>query len=200
MKDTKNYILETSFRLFLQKSFKEVTMSEIVKTTGLSKGAFYHYFNSKEQLFNEIIDNYYMSFFRIDYTQFNQESLYDFYHDYFNYIERGLAWMAAEFGTDQEMNAINYYLLVFDAIRLYPGFREKTIQMTEHELRSWMAIVKTARENGEVRSPMTDEQIAKVFTSTNDGIGLHAIMLGRFDKMIQEILDVFDGFYTELKA
>jgi AcrR family transcriptional regulator len=199
MKDTKNYILETSFRLFLQKSFKEVTMSEIVKTTGLSKGAFYHYFNSKEQLFNEIIDNYYLTFFQIDYSQFSQESLFDFYHDYFNYIENGLAAMAAEFGTDQEMNAFNYYLLVFDAIRLYPGFRQKTIEMTDHEMRSWMTVVKKARENGEIHSPMTDEQIAKVFTSSNDGIGLHAIMQGRFDKMVDEIRSVFDGFYGGLK-
>ena len=52
---SKEHILITAFSLFLQKSFKEVTMKEIVKETGLSKGAFYHYFESKEQLFLELL-------------------------------------------------------------------------------------------------------------------------------------------------
>jgi len=47
MSDTKTHILMVSLKLFLQKNFKEVTMKEIVKETGLSKGAFYHYFDQE---------------------------------------------------------------------------------------------------------------------------------------------------------
>ena len=54
MKNTKEHILQTSLLLFLQKSYTDVTMSEIVKQTGLSKGAIFHYFSSKEALFKEI--------------------------------------------------------------------------------------------------------------------------------------------------
>ena len=56
MNQTKEHIITVACELFLQKSFKEVTMKEIVKQTGLSKGAFYHYFESKEQLFQEVLD------------------------------------------------------------------------------------------------------------------------------------------------
>ncbi len=59
MSDTKAHILMVSLKLFLQKNFKEVTMKEIVEETGLSKGAFYHYFESKEKLFYEIIDYFF---------------------------------------------------------------------------------------------------------------------------------------------
>jgi len=55
MNEAKEHILRTSLLLFLQKSYKEVTMREIVEKTALSKGAFYHYFSSKEQLFKEIV-------------------------------------------------------------------------------------------------------------------------------------------------
>jgi TetR/AcrR family transcriptional repressor of nem operon len=40
MSGAKDHILLTSLKLFLQKSFKEVTMKEIVNKTGLSKGVF----------------------------------------------------------------------------------------------------------------------------------------------------------------
>lgn len=200
MNETKSYILETSFKLFLQKSFKEVTMKEIVKETGLSKGAFYHYFESKEQLFNEIIDAYYMNFFAIDYSRFNQLNFYEFYHDYLKYIDTGINELLNRFADSKAQNAINYYLLIFDAINLYPGFLEKTIEMTNREFACWEQIIRTARQNGEIKSSMTDEQIAKIFTSSNDGISLHELMFGRVDNMSKAILNVWDGFYNVIKA
>lgn len=200
MNETKAYILETSFKLFLQKSFKEVTMKEIVTATGLSKGAFYHYFESKEQLFNEIIDSYYMTFFAIDYSKFNQQSLYEFYHDYLKYIDNGTHELLSRFEGVKAQNAINYYLLIFDAINLYPGFLGKAMEMTKKEFNSWEQIIRTARQNGEIKSSMTDEQIAKIFTSSNDGISLHELMFGRVENMTNAIVNVWDGFYNVLKA
>jgi len=44
MNDTREHILKVAFNLFLLKSYKEVTMAELVEKTGMSKGAFYHYF------------------------------------------------------------------------------------------------------------------------------------------------------------
>ena len=82
MNDTKEHILRTAFCLFLQKSFKEVTMKEIVERTGLSKGAFYHYFASKERLFTEVMDTFIFQGVVVDYNALNRNSLYEFYHDY----------------------------------------------------------------------------------------------------------------------
>ena len=72
MKETKEHILRESCALFLQKSFKEVTMKEIVKTTQMSKGAFYHYFKNKEQIFLEIVDSIYSTVIDIDYKSFSR--------------------------------------------------------------------------------------------------------------------------------
>jgi AcrR family transcriptional regulator len=59
MSDSRTHILETAANLFMQKSYKEVTMKEIVDKTGLSKGAFYLHFRSKEQLFMEVTDYFF---------------------------------------------------------------------------------------------------------------------------------------------
>lgn len=57
MIDSKEQILKIALLLFLQKGFKGVTMNEIVKMSEFSKGAFYHYFSSKEEVFKEVIAN-----------------------------------------------------------------------------------------------------------------------------------------------
>ena len=38
--------------MFFKKGFKGVTMSELVEASGMSKGAFYHYFSGKEELYD----------------------------------------------------------------------------------------------------------------------------------------------------
>ncbi len=53
--NTKDKILQVALNLFLQKGYKEVSLKEIVDAVGLTKGAFYHYFTGKEQLFRQIV-------------------------------------------------------------------------------------------------------------------------------------------------
>ncbi len=118
MKDTKEHILKRSIVLFLQKSFKEVTMKEIVEATQMSKGAFYHYFGTKEQIFLEIVENIYARLINIDYRNFTRISLRAYYEDY-------LSHLSDSYGSLLEGDVIssfdlNYYSLVFDAIRFFP--------------------------------------------------------------------------------
>ena len=51
-----------------------------------------------------------------------------------------------------------------------------------------------------VKSPMSNEQIARLFVYTNDGISLHLIMEGRVNELQNEMLEIWDSFYEEIKA
>lgn len=52
--DTRDEILKSAIQLFSQKNYHAVTMIEISKGAGVSKGTLYWYFDSKEELFREI--------------------------------------------------------------------------------------------------------------------------------------------------
>jgi AcrR family transcriptional regulator len=54
--DTRTNILKTALLLFLEKGYKDVSYQDLVKKTGLSKGAMYHYFGSKEELLLAVFD------------------------------------------------------------------------------------------------------------------------------------------------
>lgn len=54
--NTKAKILEVASHLFLSKGYDETRISDIINgLDGLTKGAIYHYFNSKEDIFNEVV-------------------------------------------------------------------------------------------------------------------------------------------------
>ena len=58
IKTTKNKILDAAFNVFVKNGFKDTTMSHIVKESGLSKGAIYHHYSSKKELFISLIDHW----------------------------------------------------------------------------------------------------------------------------------------------
>ena len=47
---TKQDILETAMRLFAEKGMENVKVEDVVKEVGVTRGAFYHYFKSREEL------------------------------------------------------------------------------------------------------------------------------------------------------
>ncbi len=198
MKNTKEHILDVTFKLFLQKSFKEVTLKEIVDATGLSKGAFYHYFASKEQLFLELVNNVLSPVLDVPYNQFSKESLYNFYIDYINYYVENLKKNNTE-GKDSAPS-FNYISLVFDALKLFPDFQERLQESKDVQLNCWKNIIHAAREKGEIESPMSDEQIANMFINSSGGLEMHNIFIGSSEDIGKTLLALWDGFYRELKS
>ena len=53
---TVQLILDTATRLFLQKGYDKTTLQDIIDATGLSKGAIYHHFASKEAIIIAVVD------------------------------------------------------------------------------------------------------------------------------------------------
>ncbi len=50
-------ILKVSLKLFMEKGFNQTSIEEITKFAGISKGSFYTYFKSKEELLENIIES-----------------------------------------------------------------------------------------------------------------------------------------------
>jgi TetR/AcrR family transcriptional repressor of nem operon len=197
MNDSKEVILNASLKLFLQKSYKEVTMKEIVTETGLSKGAFYHYFSSKEQVFEEVINFFYGDIMSVKFTEFPKDSLRGFYNEYIAHIERQMKTAKYTIGADF---TTNHYLLIFDALKILPNFRAEHLERQKGEMRAWTEVVKAARKKGEIKSPMSDIQIAKLFIYSGDGIGVNFIMSDSLHKVAKEIQPLWDGLFNTIKA
>lgn len=53
--ERKNEIVESASKLFQSKGYENTTVNDILKDVGISKGAFYYYFASKEEVLNEIV-------------------------------------------------------------------------------------------------------------------------------------------------
>ena len=59
--DTRTRLLETALELIWQSNYNSVGVNEICKQAGVTKGGFYHHFESKASLFCEASEYYWNS-------------------------------------------------------------------------------------------------------------------------------------------
>lgn len=58
-KQTIENIISISAQLFLEKGYEKTSMQDIVNSLGMSKGAVTHHFNTKEDIFNAVMERQY---------------------------------------------------------------------------------------------------------------------------------------------
>jgi TetR/AcrR family transcriptional repressor of nem operon len=60
--DTRQHLLDTGHRMMADKGFTSVGLSELLQAAGVPKGSFYHYFKSKEQYGQALLEDYFVGY------------------------------------------------------------------------------------------------------------------------------------------
>jgi TetR/AcrR family transcriptional repressor of nem operon len=196
MEDSKNQILQTALKLFLEKSYKAVTFQELKEKTGFSQGAFFYYFKNKQEIFEAVMDMYIERFAAVDFTQLPQTSLRNFLDAYFPEVKR----IRSGFFAPEPTFAANHYSLVFEALRLIPDFKSKVNRHEDKAIAAWVRIVETARINREIKTVLPDEQLARLFIDTSHGIVINLIMTDNTIAIEKETLAAWNNLYLLIKT
>jgi AcrR family transcriptional regulator len=197
MKDTKEHILKTACVLFMEKSYKAVTLKDIIHKTGLSNGAFYHYFESKEQLFKEVIDTYLLSLARRMWEHSRKDSLWEF-------IQNTLKATNTIYEHVDDLlimgGGFNYLIFMFEAFRLFPDIEEKISQTHKLEFATWVEVIDIAKMKGEIKSELPTELIARMFIYMPDGAYMDFLLDKNLVKYQFGLKRLWEGLYGMLKA
>jgi AcrR family transcriptional regulator len=193
MSDTREYIIATSLKLFLQKNFKEVTMKEIVDATGLSKGAFYHYFESKEEVFKEVVKHFYNHFLISDYSSFPKTSLKAFYEHYIKVLSSPDEFDTVDFDT-------NILIFLSEASKKISNFSEIHAAQREKERQAWAEIIETAKEYKEITTAVPSEDLAIMFLLLSDATVMDTVTQKQGHDALKAMKKYWDHLYSLLKT
>lgn len=194
MNDTREYIIGKAFDLFLAKSYEAVSISDISNAIGLTKGALYHHFTSKEELFKAVIDKH-LSIVPIEFD-FENGTLADFNKQCVQHAETTLRKIILD---DTEFIPINYVSLITDSFRHYKGFAEDKINLMNNEAQKIKQLLKKAAERGEIRNDIDTEAISMIYTSSMVGLAGPFIEKKPISKMIEALKIQVDELYKLLK-
>lgn len=129
--DTKEKILSTSFKLFINNGYHNTSMQQLVEASKMSKGAFYHYFKSKNDLYSQVIKQYFLSFYKeVDWEKYKQAELsireieQEIQNFYLSFIPKIMAL--------NEKGVSEYYVMYFEAFNLLPEFKKEVQKFYEN--------------------------------------------------------------------
>jgi TetR/AcrR family transcriptional repressor of nem operon len=197
MSDTREHILSIAFKLFFEKGYKEVTMSELVAASELSKGAFYHYFSSKEELYHQTIEKYFLRFmedfsFDFDQTQTLRQNLKILFEQYSQISEELKHIMSEGIGIS------NYLLFLQEALR-HDHFKKRVAvyyRMYSSAFENWFD---EAKKRGEIKNDLNSKILAKHLTYLMEGQGLFFSLGLDVGPMIPVFNRIIDQFFDQIE-
>ncbi|MFS0615680.1 TetR/AcrR family transcriptional regulator [Lederbergia ruris] len=123
----KQLIMEKALELFAKQGFEATSIQQITDHCGISKGAFYLSFKSKDELILTLIDHFVMQITSdIDYLVKNSPTdklLYEFYYTFHTYFHKHMNF--ARIFMKEQMQTVNQELIV--KIHEYDKLHEKAI-------------------------------------------------------------------------
>jgi len=180
---THNNILKAAAKCFAQNGFNETTMDQISKEAGVSKGALYWYFRSKEELFIKLKEKNVAEVLQTLIKLFAPMESFDsklaeasrLYFSLLTPGQRRVARLNMEFwAASPKISKVSKMLN--DQYNKLQAFLKSTIEK--------------AIEKGELRKEIDSESLAIILLATLDGLELHwAVLEKDFDW--QKIHDTF---------
>jgi AcrR family transcriptional regulator len=195
MSDTRDYIIDQAFSLFLSKSYEAVSISDISKAIGFTKGALYHHFTNKEELFKAVIDKY-LVFTEIE-TDLENTTLEQYNVLIIKNAEKILHNL---FGNVTEVIPIDYLSLITDGFRHYAGFAEKMKQFLCTETDKVKQILDNSIKRSEIRGNINTSVIAATYFSSSMGLAGNLLHNNSVELTLKTLKAQLDELYKLLKV
>ena len=164
MIDTREYIIDEAYKLFLNHSYEAVSISIISEAIGLTKGALYHHFRNKEELYRAVIDKHFaITAVAVDVDSISLKDYTD------ACIQHTRKILKTIFREEDQFIPINYLSLIADSFRHYEGFAESKLQFIDDEVKNVEIIIKNAIQRSEIRHDIDVHIVALQYFSMSMG-------------------------------
>ena len=175
MNDTRDFIVERAFCLFLQRGYEGISIRDIQEAVGLSKGAIYHYFRSKEDIFGEAMDRYLLPAIQTLPEALDPESATPLR----DAMDASLEWRDAYIArlrqiTEQKGDDFRFFRLLFQVGEYYRDFHDKLVAGLATERERWRRALTLAVDRGEIRGNTDQELTLTLLMAVPVGLGLKA--------------------------
>lgn len=180
--NTREKIIKTALELFITNSYDVTSLNDVAKKVGISKPAIYHHFNSKDELFMEVVNAFLKELDSIFNTMTNLEgklennlkntltsleSLINYYHNYIN--------------VERDMVLLRFYFFIYDAIRIFPEIREKFNSIYLQAKYNFKELLFENQSKGVIRSDIDCDTLSFQINAMIEGTFLLSILDPKMD-------------------
>ena len=185
-------ILATASSLFARNGYHATSMDDIVKESGLSKGAIYGYFKSKEDLFLELSDK------QLALTVEHMRAGFSPLDSAVNKLEKAAEIHFMQINDPNDVWRVTLELWV-DSPRI-PSLEKRVVKRYELAHKFLANIIEEGKRSGEFKKDTDADAVSSILLATVRGIAIHNNMGHKFNwqKIKASLLEVlFDGILAD---
>ena len=197
--NNKEKLFAQTFSLLLTHNIGDLTLEEVEKATGFTRGAIFYYAKTKLDFFRQVIIKEVLEkqdiHRKVNYTE--GMSLKDFIQAYLTGIVSTRAYyLDAVTESLPENPTYDYLLLILQIKRYYPDLGERYYEIMQDEVALWKKVLSDAVASGEIPVRQDLDTVAATFQSLFYGYSFHAAIGKAFDPAGLEAQMM--GFYQSL--
>jgi len=198
MTSTREHILFTALKLILKKGYGNVTMNELVEASGLSKGAFYHYFKSKDQIYFETLEKYFFSYMSsFDLTYNKALSFRSNLFQVFNMFIEFASEIESMIGPENPM--ISYYHTLLESAIRSDDIKKKVSRYYEFWMDRISGWIQIAQSNNEVDSSLDPVILGKHIGGLMEGVMIIYSFQNKEKNLDKYFTEIFYQFFELIK-
>ena len=184
--ETHQTILNTAQQLFAVKGYNGTSMNDIVKESGVSKGAIYNHFESKERLFLSLMEAQ---------TQVGFSQLEATFSDDDTSVDKLRKVLMITFGNSVScprelcMMQTEFMVSASRIESIVPELQKRYLMIRDF----MVAIVDDGKRRGEIRKELDSESIVTLVFATLDGLGFQYSTLGiafETDRLLAQLMEM----------
>jgi len=206
-KQAKSKIVTAAFQLFLENGYKGVSLADILKATQLSKGAIYHHFDSKYEIYVAAMDEYFFKILHMDFPQDDHLAIhlrvrkrFEAFVDIIDFVEH--------IGS----TGINFPIRSYFIFQLESEKDDSILPRVKKAMDNYskeiIKMVKHSIKNQEIITDLPAKIIAKQIMSMIEGIMIHhssikrnckKLLMRQYDELIASYLQLLTQAQLTIK-
>ena len=197
-KSHKRELFRVAFKMFILKSFDGVSIPDIEKATGFTRGTIFHYADTKLDLFRQVVEYYVLE--RQDIERKIQVAddctLRQFIDTYVKGVEQTMEALHEIVGMDVPMRDCSraYLNMMSQMSVLLPEIHKTFLNAMAKEERLWIEVIGRGVESGELCSDVQPAILAKIMMSLFYGRAFQDSLINGMDPKLlkEEMLAVYE--------
>ena len=197
-KSHKRELFRVAFKMFILKSFDGVSIPDIEKATGFTRGTIFHYADTKLDLFRQVVEYYVLERQDIDrkIQVADDCTLRQFIDTYVKGVEQTMETLHEIIGMDVPMRDCSraYLNMTSQVSVLLPEVHKAFLNAMAKEERLWMEVIGRSVENGELQNDVQPTILAKIMMSLFYGRAFQDSLIDGMDPKLlkEEMLAVYE--------
>ena len=174
MKETKEKIIRQALKYFIVNDYQSASLNSIAKSIGITKGGIYHYFESKDDLFNECILFFFETMNTIMSEMVNEtveEDVEKFVMSFF-LLDELFDVIAERLEIDLLKDYLNYAYLIFQGMKKFPNLKEIVGEIYNNTRKMIQEQLESFQEKGLINKNLDCEICAIQILTQSEGLML----------------------------